>query len=54
MLVLPTYYMEGLPRCIQEAMAMGRPVITTDFAGCSEIIKDRSMALLFLPKMSHR
>lgn len=40
-LVLPTYYREGLPRCIQEAMAMGRPVITTDFAGCSEIIKDR-------------
>lgn len=39
-LVLPTFYREGLPRCIQEAMAMGRPVITTDFAGCSEIIKD--------------
>jgi glycosyltransferase involved in cell wall biosynthesis len=40
-LVLPTFYREGLPRCIQEAMAMGRPVITTDFSGCSGIIKGK-------------
>jgi glycosyltransferase involved in cell wall biosynthesis len=40
-LVLPTFYREGLPRCIQEAMAMGRPVITTDFSGCSEIIEEK-------------
>jgi len=40
-LVLPTFYREGLPRCIQEAMAMGRPVITTDFSGCAEIIEEK-------------
>lgn len=40
-LVLPTYYREGLPRCIQEAMSMGRPVITTDLSGCSDIIVNK-------------
>jgi glycosyltransferase involved in cell wall biosynthesis len=34
--VLPSYYREGLPRSIVEAMAMGRPVITTDAPGCRE------------------
>lgn len=32
-LVLPTLYSEGLPRSIMEAMAMGRPVITTNMPG---------------------
>jgi len=32
--VLPSYYREGVPRSTQEAMAMGRPVITTDAPGC--------------------
>jgi glycosyltransferase involved in cell wall biosynthesis len=36
--VLPSYYREGLPRSIQEAMAMGRPVITTDAPGCRETV----------------
>lgn len=45
-LVLPTFYREGLPRCIQEAMAMGRPVITTDFSGCSGIIEEKVNGLI--------
>jgi glycosyltransferase involved in cell wall biosynthesis len=35
--VLPSYR-EGLPRSSQEAMAMGRPIITTDTAGCRETV----------------
>lgn len=35
--VLPSYR-EGLPRSTQEAMAMGRPVITTDAPGCRETV----------------
>lgn len=37
--VLPSYYREGLPRSTQEAMAMGRPVITTDAPGCRETVE---------------
>lgn len=36
--VLPSYYREGVPRSIQEAMAMGRPIITTDAPGCRETV----------------
>lgn len=38
--VLPSYYREGLPRTILEAMACGRGVITTDWPGCREPITD--------------
>jgi len=36
--VLPSYYREGVPRSTQEAMAMGRAVITTDTPGCRETV----------------
>jgi glycosyltransferase involved in cell wall biosynthesis len=36
-IVLPSYR-EGMPRVIMEAMAMERPVITTDTAGCRETV----------------
>lgn len=36
--VLPSYYREGVPRSIQEAMAMGRPIITTDMPGCRDTV----------------
>lgn len=37
--VLPSYR-EGVPRSTQEAMAMGRAVITTDAPGCRETVND--------------
>ncbi|MEK5757561.1 glycosyltransferase family 4 protein [Acinetobacter variabilis] len=38
--VLPSYYREGVPRSTQEAMAIGRAVITTDVPGCRETVVD--------------
>lgn len=37
--VLPSFYGEGVPRSILEAMAMGRPIITTDSPGCRETVR---------------
>ncbi len=36
--VLPTFYREGTPKTILEALAMGKPIITTDSAGCRETV----------------
>lgn len=37
--VLPSYR-EGVPRAILESMAMGKPIITTNVAGCKDTIRD--------------
>jgi len=34
--VLPTYYNEGIPRILIEAIAMGKPIITTKQKGCMD------------------
>jgi len=47
--VLPSYYREGVPRSTQEAMAIGRPVITTDVPGCNETVVDGVTGFL-IPK----
>jgi glycosyltransferase involved in cell wall biosynthesis len=38
--VLPSYYREGTPRSVLEAMSMGRPIITTDAPGCRETVQE--------------
>lgn len=43
--VLPSYR-EGTPRSVLEALAMGRPVITTNAPGCRETVVDEYNGLL--------
>lgn len=47
--VLPSYR-EGTPRTVLEAMAMGRPVITTDTPGCRETVSEGGNGLLVTVK----
>lgn len=48
--VLPTYYGEGLPKVLLEAAACGRPIVTTKMRGCSEIVRDGENGFLIPPK----
>ena len=48
--VLPSYYREGTPRSVLEAMAVGRPIITTDSPGCRETVVDGSNGFLVQPR----
>lgn len=47
--VLPSYR-EGVPRSTQEALAMARPVITTDAPGCRETVVDGVNGFLVPPR----
>lgn len=45
--ILPSR-LEGIPRCLMEAMGMGKPVIASDIEGCRSLIpKDGDQGLLF-------
>lgn len=46
----PTFYGEGLPTSILEAMAFGMPVITTNMGGLKEFFKNEEMGYLIKPK----
>jgi len=48
--VLPSYYREGVPRTILEAMSMGKPVITTNVPGCKETVKNGYNGILVPPR----
>ncbi|MDH0673402.1 glycosyltransferase family 4 protein [Empedobacter sp. GD03861] len=48
--VLPTYYREGTPRFLLEAMAMGKPILTTDMPGCNHLVKDNKNGVLVQPQ----
>lgn len=48
--VLPSYYREGVPRTSLEAMAMGIPVVTTDWVGCRDTVEDGVTGFLVPPK----
>ena len=44
--VLPSYYGEGIPKILIEAAACGRAVITTDHPGCRDAIEESVTGLL--------
>ncbi|MDE6499352.1 MAG: glycosyltransferase family 4 protein [Rikenella sp.] len=48
-IVLPSYH-EGLSRVLMEGLAVGRPIITTDIAGCRETVRDGENGFLCAPK----
>ncbi|PIE32419.1 hypothetical protein CSA56_15535 [candidate division KSB3 bacterium] len=56
-MVLPSYYHEGVPRSLLEAMACGKPLITTDWKGCRDTVQHGVNGLLIekrsLPALEH-
>lgn len=48
--VLPSYYREGIPRTLLEALSMGRPIITTDSIGCRETVIEGKNGFLIKTK----
>lgn len=46
----PSYYMEGLPKSLIEACAIGRPIITTQSIGCKDTVDDCVNGYLIPPK----
>lgn len=39
-IVLPSFYREGVPRSLLEALSMAKPIITTDHPGCREVVDE--------------
>lgn len=48
--VLPSYYREGVPRCLLEAAACGCPIVTTDMPGCRDVVRHGISGLLVPPR----
>ena len=46
MFVLPSR-LEGIPRCLMEAMGAGVPVIASNIPGCNDLIENNATGLLF-------
>ena len=49
-LVLPSYYREGIPRSLMEGAATGLPLITTDQTGCREMVIEGYNGFLCKPR----
>ena len=48
--VLPSYYREGTPRSLIEALALGKHIITTNMPGCKETVVNNWNGNLINPK----
>jgi glycosyltransferase involved in cell wall biosynthesis len=46
LVVLPSYYGEGVPKSLLEAAACGRAIVTTDHPGCRDAIRHNETGLL--------
>jgi glycosyltransferase involved in cell wall biosynthesis len=44
--VFPSFYHEGVPRCLMEAASMQLPIITSNNRGCKEVVRDQSNGFL--------
>lgn len=51
--VLPSYYREGVPRALLEASAMGKPIIATDTVGCRDVVDEEKNGILVPVKNPH-
>lgn len=47
---LPTYYGEGVPKILLEAMASGRPIVTTDMPGCRDLVANGHAGIMIAPR----
>lgn len=47
--VLPSFYPEGIPRCLIEGAAAGAPIVTTDMPGCRDAVVPGVSGLLCTP-----
>ena len=47
---LPSYYGEGIPKVLVEAMACARPIITTKMPGCRELVRSDKNGFLVNPR----
>lgn len=48
--IYPSYYPEGVPRCVLQAMSTGRPIITCNTPGCRVTVKDGENGILIEPQ----
>lgn len=48
--IYPSYYREGIPRSVLEALSMGLPVITSDMPGCKLTVEQGKNGYLINPK----
>jgi glycosyltransferase involved in cell wall biosynthesis len=49
--IFPSYYREGVPRCLLEALSMSLPIITTNMPGCNVTVVDSYNGYLIKPMM---
>ena len=47
---LPSYYGEGIPKVLIEAMSCARPIVTTDMPGCRDLVVNEENGIIVRPK----